>query len=70
MGQAPALVANGVRKRYGAKVVLEDVSLEGRPGEAVALVGGNGAGKRTLLRICAGLLAPDTGRVTAVGRSG
>ena len=70
MGLAPGLVASGVRKRYGAKVVLDDVSLEVRPGEAVALVGENGAGKSTLLRICAGLLAPDAGRVTAVGRIG
>ena len=43
--------------------VLDDVSLDLRPGSAVALIGPNGAGKTTLLRIVAGLLRPDAGRV-------
>jgi energy-coupling factor transport system ATP-binding protein len=43
--------------------VLESVSLEGRTGEVVALVGPNGGGKTTLLRTIAGLLLPISGRV-------
>ena len=43
--------------------VLDDVSLDLRPGSAIALIGPNGAGKTTLLRIVAGLLRPDAGRV-------
>ena len=43
--------------------ILEDICLEGREGEVVALVGPNGGGKTTLLRTIAGLLAPLSGRV-------
>ena len=70
MGPEPLLAASGIRKRYGAKLVLDDASLELRAGQAVALVGENGAGKTTLLRICAGLLAADAGRVRVAGRIG
>jgi ABC-type multidrug transport system ATPase subunit len=65
-----ALVARAITKRFGRKTVLEDVDLDLRPGEAVALVGENGSGKTTLLRICAGLLSPDSGAVRAPGRIG
>jgi len=64
------LRADGVTKRFGRKVVLEDVSLTVEAGEAVAVVGENGAGKSTLLRICAGLMAPDRGEVSVAGRVG
>ena len=70
MATAPLLSAGGIHKRYGRKAVLDGVSLDVRAGEAVALVGENDAGKTTLLRICAGLLAPDAGQVTVAGRVG
>ena len=70
MASAPLLSAIEIRKRYGRKVVLADVSLEVRAGEVVALVGENGAGKTTLLRICAGLLTVDGGRLAVGGRIG
>src|SRR5579871_1871840 len=67
---APALVAHGITKRYGRRLVLDDVSLTVRAGEAVAIIGENGAGKSTLLRICAGLTAPQLGAVEVGGRVG
>ena len=48
---------------------LRDVSFALRAGEALAVVGESGSGKSTLLRIAAGLLLPDTGRVTRAGGS-
>jgi energy-coupling factor transport system ATP-binding protein len=55
--------ARGVRFSYGDRLVLDDVSLDVRRGEIVALTGPNGAGKTTLARIVAGLLRPDAGEV-------
>ncbi len=67
---SPILTATGIRKRFGRKLVLDNVNLEVRPGEVVAVVGENGAGKSTLLRILAGFLAADAGEVDSRGRVG
>ncbi len=56
-----------IGKRFGAVPVLDDVSLEVRAGEAVALLGANGAGKSTVLRIVATLLRPSRGRAMVDG---
>jgi ATPase subunit of ABC transporter with duplicated ATPase domains len=53
----------GVSKAYGDKVVLKDVSLVVRRGERVAIIGPNGLGKSTLLRIAVERLAADVGTV-------
>src|ERR1039458_5808220 len=55
------LEASGISKWFGRRLVLDEVSLSVAAGEAVAIIGENGAGKRTLLRICAGLIRPDRG---------
>jgi ATPase subunit of ABC transporter with duplicated ATPase domains len=54
----------GISKAYGEKPVLEGVSLTVRRGERVAVIGPNGLGKSTLLKIATGALAPDAGKVT------
>ncbi|MCJ2081183.1 ATP-binding cassette domain-containing protein [Methylobacterium sp. J-090] len=70
--QGPAdavLSAHGLTAGYGAAAVLEGVSLEVRPGETVALLGANGAGKSTAMRALAGLLRPVTGGIVLEDRA-
>jgi len=64
----PAIRIEDVSYSYGDVPALEHVSLEIREREFVALVGPNGGGKSTLLRILLGLLKPDSGRVTLFGK--
>ena len=66
-GQAPALLLEGIAKRYGQTQVLEPLSLVVQPGESLAIVGPSGAGKTTLLRLIAGSLTPDHGGVWLYG---
>ncbi len=61
------LVVEQVAKNYGDVQALDGVDLRCEEGEIVALLGRNGAGKSTLLSIVAGLLRPDSGRVTVGG---
>lgn len=65
-----SLRLEGIRKRFGATVALDGVDLVVRPGSVHALLGENGAGKSTLMQVAAGLLRPDAGTVTALGRLG
>ena len=57
------LKLEGIYARYGLAKVLQDVSLEVKPGEIVALVGSNGAGKTTLVKVIMGLLKPSAGKM-------
>jgi D-xylose transport system ATP-binding protein len=61
MREAPVLNVLGVSKRFGAVEALVECTLEVYPGEIVALVGDNAAGKSTLAKIIAGVLQPDGG---------
>lgn len=58
------LTATGLSKHFGAQDVFDGVSLQIAHGERAALVGPNGTGKTTLLRILAGLEVPSSGQVT------
>lgn len=62
-----ALAAVGIRKRFGALVVLDGVDFAVGADEAVGIVGPNGAGKTTLLSVLAGSQRPDGGRVLLQG---
>ena len=58
------ITLNNLHKRYGPKVLLNGVSFHLRPGDRVGLVGENGMGKTTLLRIILGRESCDEGRVS------
>jgi len=64
----PAIRLQNVTKRYGNHVALDRVSFEVPSGCVFALLGENGAGKTTAIRILLGLVEPDTGFAEVVGR--
>lgn len=57
------LSIDNISKRYGSKIVLEDISFEVNKGEFVSLLGPSGCGKTTLLRILIGIEKPESGKV-------
>ena len=59
----PALTLDSVRKNYGVKPLLDDVSFSLEDGAKMGVIGANGSGKTTLLRIIAGVERPDGGTV-------
>jgi len=61
------LEATGVSKSYGAVVALRNASLSVRPGEIHALMGANGAGKSTFVKILTGAVGPDSGMIVVRG---
>jgi manganese/iron transport system ATP-binding protein len=65
--EAPILRAVGVGLRYDSGVALENVDLELKIGERLAVVGPNGAGKSTLLKVIAGVLPPNIGQIQIFG---
>ena len=64
----PLLEVSGISKSFGGVAVLRGASLEAEPGEIVCLLGPSGCGKTTLLRLIAGLEAPDAGFISFEGR--
>ena len=61
------IVATGLGKRYGDLWALRDLDLEVAPGRVLGLLGHNGAGKTTAIRILTTLSSPTTGRATVAG---
>jgi ribose transport system ATP-binding protein len=60
---AVRLQMEGVSKRFGATIALENVGIKVAAGEVAALVGENGAGKSTLMKVLSGAIKPDAGRM-------
>jgi ABC-2 type transport system ATP-binding protein len=64
----PRLSVDGVTKRYGDTVAVDDVSFEARPGRILGLLGPNGAGKTSTIRMITYIMLPDAGTVRYDGR--
>ena len=64
-----AVRMTGVSKAFGGVKALNDVHLEVRPGEIHALLGGNGAGKSTILKVLRGVHKPDSGTIEVLGKT-
>jgi ABC-2 type transport system ATP-binding protein len=63
----PVIEARSLTKRYGARVAVDDLSFEVRPGEVFGLLGPNGAGKTTTVLMLLGLTEPTSGEARVVG---
>src|SRR6185295_8969466 len=62
-----AIEVEGLTKSFGGKVVVRNLSMRVRRGQIYGILGPNGSGKTTTLRMLCGLLTPDSGRGTALG---
>ena len=68
MSEAYAVDVENVVKSFGSQKALDGLTLRVKPGEIYGLLGPNGSGKTTLIRAIVGLVAPDSGTVTVLGR--
>src|SRR3712207_3352721 len=64
----PVLQGVGLTKRYGRVVAIDGSDLELYPGEILAVIGDNGAGKSSLIKALSGALIPDSGEILLDGR--
>jgi ABC-2 type transport system ATP-binding protein len=62
-GRAPVITVEHLVKRFGHFTAVDDVSIDVQPGQIHGFLGPNGAGKTTTIRMIAGLLKPDAGRI-------
>jgi branched-chain amino acid transport system ATP-binding protein len=65
---APMLALSRVRKQFGAFTALASIDMEVQDGERLGIIGPNGSGKTTLINCIAGLLMPDAGSISYLGR--
>jgi simple sugar transport system ATP-binding protein len=67
MTETPLLAAEGISKYYGNVVALKDVSMHVNAGEVTCILGDNGAGKSSFIKILSGVHQPDAGRIVVDG---
>src|SRR3954454_7753256 len=65
---SPAVWCSGLRKQYGRRTAVDDVSFTMQRGEVLGLLGPNGAGKTSVIKMLLGLVRPDAGEVMLLGR--
>lgn len=64
----PLIELRGIRKQFGGNLVLDQADVTVHRGEALAIIGPSGTGKSTVLRLIAGLIAPDEGEILVDGK--
>lgn len=64
----PVLYARGLRKRYGKVTALDNCDFDLMPGEILAIIGDNGAGKSSLIKALSGAISPDSGEIFLEGQ--
>jgi len=69
MAQEPILTARGLVKRYGRVTALNYCDFDLYPGEILAVIGDNGAGKSSLIKAISGAVTPDEGEITLDGQA-
>ncbi|OZG72573.1 sugar ABC transporter ATP-binding protein [Hahella sp. CCB-MM4] len=67
--QTPVLQAKGLVKRYGRVTAIDNTDFELYPGEILAVIGDNGAGKSSLIKALSGALVPDAGEILVDGKA-
>ena len=67
MSSTPAIIVSSLGKRFGDVQAVDHLSFDVQPGEIFGLVGPDGAGKTTTMRMLAGVLTPDSGSATVAG---
>jgi fructose transport system ATP-binding protein len=68
MAQEPILSARGLVKRYGRVTALDNADFDLYPGEILAVIGDNGAGKSSMIKAISGAITPDEGEIRLEGR--
>ncbi len=68
MAREPLLTARGLVKRYGRVTALDEADFDLYPGEILAVIGDNGAGKSSLIKAISGAAAPDEGEIRLEGK--
>lgn len=69
MSIQPILQLQNIHKRFGAVTALDGMNLHVVPGEILAIVGDNGCGKSTLMKVGCGVIQPDQGHIVCNGKS-
>src|SRR5881409_158429 len=64
----PVLEAHGLVKRYGHVTAMDRCDFELRPGEILAVIGDNGAGKSSMIKALSGAVIPDSGTISLDGK--
>jgi fructose transport system ATP-binding protein len=68
MAREPLLTARGIIKRYGRVTALDNADFDLYPGEILAVIGDNGAGKSSLIKAISGAIRPDEGEIRLEGQ--
>jgi len=68
MSDTPKIALQGVKKRFGPKVVLDGVDLKVGKGESVVIIGGSGSGKSVTIKSVLGIIRPEAGKIYVDGK--